>query len=396
MDIKKLTLKNILGKDWIFEPDFCYADVSGNAELYKEGDSLILFRKEGEKDVCAVRFRAILNYDKKLFHTANKLMADIGLDFKMGDRLNKIIKKMGTPDFIYYLEEDYERYYWRYPHNFYDYNDIFYVVHYHYLVSPDLLVCLGVPKIDNRLTDLEIINDPKMITDIMQTREKIKEYEKELYQPKECKRFLKQRMENGAITEIKSQNIRFIKMEIENYIVEGIETADLRMRSCLFRNVTFENHFETGFVQIEQCVFINCMFHDTFGDSFVELTDSVFQNCVFENIGMEKGIFNANINNFLDCVFRGIQWNGGGVFFRSKIKGGKMQHIFYTTNDISSSDFSDIQIEHMEVEMEDEDSIGFFENQFNTVRFCDTTVRAPIEDTYFVNCDTSGLNCMVV
>ena len=127
MDIKKLTLKNILGKDWIFEPDFCYADVSGNAELYKEGDSLILFRKEGEKDVCAVRFRAILNYDKKLFHTANKLMADIGLDFKMGDRLNKIIKKMGTPDFIYYLEEDYERYYWRYPHNFYAYNDIFYV-----------------------------------------------------------------------------------------------------------------------------------------------------------------------------------------------------------------------------------------------------------------------------
>lgn len=391
MNIKDLSLKNLLDEDYIFEPDFNYADVPGSAELYGF-DSVILYRKKDKKDVSVVRFHAILNYDKKLFYIANELIANMGFDIKMGDPLSKMIKKYGNPNFIYYHEEDYERYYWRYSSDFYDYNDIFYIVHYHYLLSPDLLVCFGVPKSDKRITDLEIVNDRKMIAEIMEARREIKESTKQMYQPKECIRFLKQKIENQKITGITSKNIRFIKMEIENCCIEGMETEDICVRECVFRNVIFDNHFKTGWVSIEQCQFINCVFHDIFEENYVQLSDNLFQNCLFEGNCMEKeeGIFNANRNQFFHCIFREIRWNGEGVFFCSEIKGGSLKHIFYKTNDISCSKFSDIQMEHVEVEFE-EDGIGLFDNQYNAVTFCNVTVKGCVEDTHFVNCDTSGL-----
>lgn len=391
MNIKDLSLKNLLEEDYTFEPDFNYADVPGSAELYGF-DSVILYRKKDKKDVSVVRFHAILNYDKKLFYIANRLISDMGFDIKMGDPLSKMVKKYGNPTFVYYHEEDYERYYWRYPSDFYDYNDIFYIVHYHYLLSPDLLVCFGVPKSDKRITDLEIVNDRKMIAEIMEARREIKESTKQMYQPQECIRFLKQKIENQKITGITSKNIRFIKMEIKNCCIEGMETEDICARECLFRNVIFDNHFKTGWVSIEQCQFINCVFHDTFEENYVQLSDNLFQNCLFEGNCMEKeeGIFNANRNQFFHCIFREIRWNGEGVFFCSEIKRGKIEHIFYKTNDISRSKFSDIQMEHVEVEFE-EDGIGLFDNQYNAVTFCNVTIKGSVEDTHFVDCNTSGL-----
>ena len=115
MNVKNLSLKELLGKDWTIEPDFCYADVPGSAELYRGGDSMILFRKRGSPDVCAVKLYAVLNYDKTLLNAANRLMSYMGLGLRMGDKLGKMARKYGTPTFVYYLEEDYERYYWRYP-----------------------------------------------------------------------------------------------------------------------------------------------------------------------------------------------------------------------------------------------------------------------------------------
>ena len=70
MNIKKLSLKNIPGKDWAFEPDFCYAEAHGSAELYETGD-ITLFRKEGDDGVTAVRFWSILKDDKGVFRVAN-------------------------------------------------------------------------------------------------------------------------------------------------------------------------------------------------------------------------------------------------------------------------------------------------------------------------------------
>lgn len=81
MNIKDLSLKNLLDEDYTFELDFNYADVPGSAELYGF-DSVILYRKKDKKDVSVVRFHAILNYDKKLFYIANKLIADMGFDIK--------------------------------------------------------------------------------------------------------------------------------------------------------------------------------------------------------------------------------------------------------------------------------------------------------------------------
>ena len=392
MDISKLSLKNILDEDMIFEPDFCYAEFHGSAELYGMGD-ITLFKKEGGTDVSAVIFWTIIKTDKRLFHVANKLMADMGIELKMGDRLSKIIKKFGTPFFIDYLEQDYEAYY-RYPGDFYDYNDEFYIVRYHYLLAPDLLVWFGIPKTDNRLTDLEIVNDHEMITEIMRVRRACKELEHSRYQPKECVRYVNQVMEKRKFTGMQSKNFRLIKMDIKECSMEGIKSDDIRFRDCFFHNVIFDSHFDACYVSIEHCTFIDCVFRDMFEDGHLHLTDSLFQNCLFEGVSMEKedGILGVNRIEFMGCTFKEIVWKGTGVFSRSQIKGGAMERIFYKNDDISFNEFSDIQIEDMELVVDAE--LGFYDNQINSVVFKNATLKGLMEDNEFVNCDTSGLECV--
>lgn len=392
MNIRNLTVKDLLGRDWTFEKDFCYADVPGSAELYGGGDSVILFRKQDSPDVCAIKLHAVLNYDNTLFYAANRLMADMGLGIKMGDKLGRMTRKYGTPTLVYYIEEEYERYHWRYPNrDFYDYHDEFYVAHYHYLLSPDLLVCFGAPRTDNRITDLEVVNDQKMVSEIMETRMAIKEYDRAIYQPKTCRRFLKQTIVDTKISGIKSENVRFIKMIIENCHVEGIETEDLWFRECFFRNVTFDSHFESGHIQIEQCTFISCVFHDTFVDSHVNLEHNLFRDCLFEgnSTEVENGVLNINRSKFFRCRFRQIRWRGEGIFSWSEVEGGKMEHICCQLDDLSRSKFSEIHMAHIELELSDD--IGIFDNQFRSVVFQDVTVRGLVEDTNFENCDTDGL-----
>lgn len=390
MDIGKLSLRNLLGNDCVFEPDFCYADTHGSAEFIGMGD-IVLFRKEGSQGVTAVKFRAIRKYRKRLFHVANQLMDDMGIGLRMGDTLGKIMKKFGTPDFIDYYEEDYENYYqWGGLNNFYDYHDEFYIVRYHDLLSPDLLVCFGVPRIDKYLTDLEIVNDREMVTGIMEARKAYKELDQSLYQSKEYVRFVNQKMKDRKFTGMQSKYFRLIKMELENCSIEKMESTDIQFRDCVFHNVTFDSHYETGYVSIKHCTFINCVFHDTFGDGSLEVKDSLFQNCLFEGIGMEQedGILNANGNELIDCTFREIIWRGGGVFDWAQIKGGTMQQVYYKTDEISRSTFSDLQIDNMELEV---DEIGFYENQLNTVIFRNVTLKGLVEDNQFQDCDTSGL-----
>nr|MDE7476773.1 right-handed parallel beta-helix repeat-containing protein [Lachnospiraceae bacterium] len=280
-----------------------------------------------------------------------------------------------------------------YRGDFYDYYDYFFLVRYYYLLSPDLLMCFEAPKMDGRLTGLEIVNDYDMVSGIMEARMACKELDREeYYQPKKCLRFLMETMKDKKITGIQSDKVRFIKTEIENCSIEGIEAEDTEFRDCVFRNVTFDSHFETGYVSIERCTFINCVLHDTFGDIYFHLTDCLFQNCLFEGIHMEKeeGILNANRNKFLDCIFREIICKGEGGIFLCEIKRGSMEHIFYKTDDISRNKFSDIQMEHVYVEIVDE-GLGFFDNQLNAVIFRNTTLKGSMEDNHLINCNTDGL-----
>ena len=80
---------------------------------------------------------------------------------------------------------------------------------------------------------------------------------------------------------------------------------------------------------------------------------------------------------------------GNGCFCGSKIKGGAMERIFYKNDDISFNEFSDIQIKDMELVVDAE--LGFYDNQINSVVFRNATLKGPMEDNEFVNCDTSGL-----
>ena len=139
MNINNLSLQKIVGNDWRYYPDFQYADFSGKAELHK-ADRIILFRKEN--DVSVISLQAIGLCDKDLIRTADKLLMEIGLDLRMGDSRNKIVKKFGTPDLIDCIEEGYFRYL---DYN-YEFTDKYLITRYHYLLAPNLLICFGIPK----------------------------------------------------------------------------------------------------------------------------------------------------------------------------------------------------------------------------------------------------------
>lgn len=160
---------------------------------------------------------------------------------------------------------------------------------------------------------------------------------------------------------------------------------------CFFHNVTFDSHYETGYIAIEHCTFIDCVFHDAFGDVMLELKDSLFQDCLFEGTGMENedGIFNAGRNEFIQCTFKKIIWNGGGVFSWSKIKGGTLEDVYYKTDEISRCEFSDIQINTLELEVEE---IGFSDNQINSVIVRNTILKGLMEDNDFVDCLGGSFN----
>ena len=391
VNIREVSLKSILGENWRFEPDFCYADVFGNAELYENGDRMVLFRKEGSTEVSAIHLRAILNYNKKLFCRANELIAEIGIDIKMGDKLSKIVKKFGTPAFVDYVEEDYYRYYNRYYRgNYYDYNDEFYVVRYHYLLSSDLLVCFGVPKIDNYLTDLEIVNDFEMVSEIMKTRTACKESNVSMYQPKECIHFVNQKIQNRIITELQLKDICFAKVEVENCSINGIRLNNINFRECVFNNVTFNGHFEINDGSIERCKFVNCIVHDINGGAFLELKYCFFQHCLFEKISMhteKNGLYFAD-DEFLNCIYKEIKLKGEVSF--TKMEGGKMEKIFYKGNEISCNKFSNVQIKDVELELND----SFSDNELKFVSLSDVKLKGNMEENnVFLKCNIN--NCIL-
>jgi len=403
MNIKDLSLKKVLEDDWIYNPDFQYAGFDGTAELHK-GDRIILFRRKNEKDIVVASFQAVGVCDKKLIQTANSMLAETGIDLRMGDSRSRIVKNFGLPDFTDCIEEGYCRYF-RYG----DYNDFytkrFLLTRYHYLLAPDLLVCLGIPrKHYEKLTDVEIVTNLEMVSSIMNSRFACKDNGNESCPCKERLSLVRQTVENRSIEGIQAESVFFLESEINNckivriqskelHIVElkfkdcrieGTQAENMQFAECVFENVEFRNDYKKGRIGIESCTFINCTFCDTFGASYVDIYDNQFQDCLFEGIKAGEGAKLLG-NKFMDCIFQNIVWMGYGMCFNI-VSRGKMAHILYKEHGgIEDNQFSDLRIEDVQVDI---NGVSFSQNMFNSVTFENATLKGQMEkNNKFLNCN---------
>lgn len=385
MNINNLSLQKIVGNDWRYYPDFQYADFSGKAELHK-ADRIILFRKEN--DVSVISLQAIGLCDKDLIRTADKLLMEIGLDLRMGDSRNKIVKKFGTPDLIDCIEEGYFRYF---DYN-YEFTDKYLITRYHYLLAPNLLICFGIPKEQyQKLTDLEIVNDYQMVSAIMEKRIAHKKCGNEIFPCNDRLRFIHQTITNRLIEDIHSKIVYFFKTDIKDCNIKEIYSETTEFEDCVFEHIEFMNHFRKGYFSMRSCIFKNCIFHDTFGSVYLFICDNIFEDCLFEGIRTSRKTEGAFLldNTFKNCIFRDMIWVGYGLY-SSKVSGGKMKQIHYHEyKEIYDNQFLDVQMEDIEVEMED---YTFLKNKLYSVTFRNVILKGQMEkNNKFKHCDTSGL-----
>lgn len=385
MNINNLSLQKIVGNDWRYYPDFQYADFSGKAELHK-ADRIILFRKEN--DVSVISLQAIGLCDKDLIRTADKLLMEVGLDLRMGDSRNKIVKKFGAPDLIDCIEEGYFRYF---NYN-YEFTDKYLITRYHYLLAPNLLICFGIPKEQyQKLTDLEIVNDYQMVSEIMEKRIAYKKCGNEIFPCNDRLRFIHQTITNRLIEDIHSKIVYFFKTDIKDCSIKEIYSETTEFEDCVFEYIEFMNHYRKGYFSMRSCIFKNCIFHDTFGAVYLFICDNIFEDCLFEGIrtsGKTEGAFLLD-NTFKNCIFRDMTWVGYGLY-SSKVSGGKMKQIHYHEyKEIYDNQFFDVQMEDIEVEMED---YTFLKNKLYSVTFSNVILKGQMEkNNKFKHCDTSGL-----
>lgn len=385
MNINNLSLQKIVGNDWRYYPDFQYADFSGKAELHK-ADRIILFRKEN--DVSVISLQAIGLCDKDLIRTADKLLMEIGLDLRMGDSRNKIVKKFGTPDLIDCIEEGYFRYF---DYN-YEFTDKYLITRYHYLLAPNLLICFGIPKEQyQKLTDLEIVNDYQMVSAIMEKRIAHKKCGNEIFPCNDRLRFIHQTITNRLIEDIHSKIVYFFKTDIKDCNIKEIYSETTEFEECVFEHIEFMNHYRKGYFSMRSCIFKNCIFHDTFGSVYLFICDNIFEDCLFEGIRTSRKTEGAFLldNTFKNCIFRDMIWVGYGLY-SNKVSGGKMKQIHYHEyKEIYDNQFLDVQMEDIEVEMED---YTFLKNKLYSVTFRNVILKGQMEkNNKFKHCDTSGL-----
>lgn len=407
MNIKNLSLKKIVGDDWIYNPDFRYADFDGSAELHK-GDHIILFSKKNERELSAVSLQAVGLCDKKLIQIANEILSEIGINLRMGDSRNRIVKNFGTPDYIDCIEEGYYRYL---DYDCY-YTENFLITRYHYLLAPDLLICFGVPKEHyQKLTDLEIVNDVQMVSDIMKKRTACKESGNEVCPCKDRLSLVHQAVENRKVEGIQSEIVLFLESEIKNCRIESIQSKELdffklkmihctiegmqseylQFSDCVFENVEFKNHYKKIYCSIERCIFKNCILQDTFEIGSLYVVDNQFQDCLFDGIRIQTETEGAYLvdNHITNCIFQNIDWVGYG-FCSNIMRGGKIVHVtYYEHSKIEENQFSDMTMEEVVVKIDDR---TFFNNEFNYVTLKDMTLKGQMGDNKFIDCNVSGFS----
>ena len=153
LELKTLSFKKVLYNYNIYEQEFDYGGVLGQAELI-DGficHKFVCYRKENCEETAAISLTEIES--KKERQVGNTILKYIGINLRFGNKINNIkeIEKIyGVPIGID--------------------NDFIDMLRYHYLISPDLFICLGIKTSNNKLIHVEIINDSEVISEIIDVR----------------------------------------------------------------------------------------------------------------------------------------------------------------------------------------------------------------------------------
>jgi uncharacterized protein YjbI with pentapeptide repeats len=187
-------------------------------------------------------------------------------------------------------------------------------------------------------------------------------------------------------------NLRLKYLTLENYVITKICSKKIELHMNTFRNVIFENHYEGNYIVIKKCTFVNCSFHDAFGnDSHLEMKDCVFHDCLFENVSMDiKGEISTILNlQFVNCTFKNMNIKGSLEISYLDVNEGVMEHIDCLGNDISSSQFSNLTLKNLNL------NLALFHNKFESVIFQSVTLKGCMRlecenENEFLQCDTRG------
>ena len=154
LQLKTLSFKKIFCNYniHVHEQEYDYGGVLGRAELL--GYKFVCYRKGNSEETAAISLIEVES--KKERQIGNAILKYIGINLRFGNKINdmkEIEKIYGVPVSI---------------------DDCFIdMLRYHYLVSPDLFICLGIKTSNNKLIHVEIINDSEVISEIIDVRRNI-------------------------------------------------------------------------------------------------------------------------------------------------------------------------------------------------------------------------------
>ena len=150
LEIKTLSFKKVVYNYNIYEQELEYGGVLGRAEMICGflAHKFICFRKENCQETAAIFLTEIESKREK--QIGNTILKSIGIELRFGKKINdikEIEKVYGTPIAI----DD----------------GLVGILQYHYLVSPDLFICIGIKTSNNKLIHVEVINDNELISEII-------------------------------------------------------------------------------------------------------------------------------------------------------------------------------------------------------------------------------------
>jgi len=155
LELKTLSFKKVIYNYNIYEQEIEYGGVLGQAEMICGffSHKFVCFRKENCQETAAVCLYEIET--KRERHIGNAILRYIGIPLKFGDKIDNVkeIEKMyGPPIAIDDCWVD--------------------MLLYDYLISPDILISIGIRISNNKLVNMEIINDSELISEIIDVRRK--------------------------------------------------------------------------------------------------------------------------------------------------------------------------------------------------------------------------------
>ena len=152
LQLKTLSFKKVLNNYNIYEQEFEYGGVLGQAELIDGflGYKFVCYTKENSEETAAISLTEIESKNER--QVGNAILKYIGMELRFGKRIThikKIEKVYGTP---FSVIDDYTK------------------VRYNYLISPDLFICIGIKTSNSKLIHVEIIDDSELISEIIDAR----------------------------------------------------------------------------------------------------------------------------------------------------------------------------------------------------------------------------------